>query len=84
MTTAIGIMMILALLAAVILKCYNEEKCSLCCLIFSLAFQILMLVWSLTPTAMDVYQGKATLKKSYANGKAIDSTVVFIKDIEKQ
>ena len=34
------------------------------------------------PTAMDVYQGKTTLKVTYKNGVPVDSVVVF-KDKEK-
>ena len=30
-----------------------------------------------TPTAMDVYQGKTTLKISYVDSVAVDSTVIF-------
>ena len=34
------------------------------------------------PSAMDVYQGKTILRKTYEGGKAIDSIVVFKKDIK--
>lgn len=33
------------------------------------------------PSAMDVYQGKTILRKTYEGGKAVDSTVVFKKDV---
>lgn len=78
MTIAIGIMMLAALFAALGLQFCGEAKSSLCCLCFCLALQILSLVWNNTPTAMDVYQGNTTLKKTYVNGEAVDSTVVFI------
>ena len=34
------------------------------------------------PSAMDVYQGKTILRKTYEGGKAIDSMVVFKKGIK--
>lgn len=37
---------------------------------------------SITPTALDVYQGKTTLETTYKDGVAIDSVVVF-KDKKK-
>ena len=82
MTFAIGIMILAALFAALVLQFCGDAKNSLCCLCFCLALQILLLIWNITPTAMDVYQGNTTLKKTYVNGEAVDSTVVF-KEKEK-
>lgn len=38
---------------------------------------LLLGIFSYEPTAMDVYQGKTTLKVTYKNNVSVDSVVVF-------
>lgn len=48
--------------------------------IFSIAA---ILMCNNTPTAMDVYQGKVILQKTYADTTVTDSIAIFKTDIEK-
>jgi hypothetical protein len=45
--------------------------------LLTLGIFVSLLVISEEPTAMDVYKGKTTLKITYKDGVAIDSTVVL-------
>ena len=46
-------------------------------LLLTLGIFVSLLVLSDTPQAIDVYRGNTTLKITYKDGVAIDSTVVF-------
>ena len=43
---------------------------------------ILIIHYETNPTAMDVYQGKTTLEITYKDNVAIDSVVVFKKELK--
>ena len=54
----------------------------ICCTLFCVGV-VTILCWTIdrdiTPTAMDVYQGKTTLSITYEDGVPVDSIVIFKK-----
>lgn len=46
-------------------------------LLLTLCIFVSLIIHSKTPQAIDVYRGNTTLKITYKDGVAIDSTVVF-------
>lgn len=49
-------------------------------LLLTLGIIVSLIIHSKTPQAIDVYRGNTTLKITYKDGVAIDSTVVFNKN----
>ena len=67
-----------------LLKCItcSDIPVMICYTLFCVGV-VTILCWTIdiyiTPTAMDVYQGKTTLSITYEDGVPVDSTVVFKK-----
>ena len=60
----------------------GDTPVMLCCTLFCVGV-VTILCWTIdrdiTPTAMDVYQGKTTLEVTYEDGVPVDSIVIFKK-----
>lgn len=60
----------------------SDTPAIICCTLFYVGV-VTLLCWTIdrdiTPTAMDVYRGKATIAITYEDGVPVDSTVVFKK-----
>ena len=60
----------------------GDTPVMICCTLFFVGV-VTILCWTIdrgiTPTAMDVYQGKTTLSITYEDGVPVDSIVIFKK-----
>ena len=70
-----------------LLKCItcSATPAMICCTLFCVGV-VTILCWTIdrdiTPTAMDVYQGKTTLSITYEDGIPVDSIVIFKKGMK--
>ena len=70
-----------------LLKCItcSDTPVMICCTLFCVGV-VTILCWAIdrdiTPTAMDVYQGKTTLSITYEDGVPVDSIVIFKKGMK--
>ena len=80
------IIVLLTVIFAIYLTDKDEYICSLWCSTVGallISFSIILNAKNDSPTALDVYQGKTTLKITYKDGIPIDSVVVFKNQKEK-
>lgn len=82
METGIGILFILLIICLIATTFIRADSdFFICCLggtcAFLISLLVIIIIYNLTPTVMDVYQGKTTLEYKVVDGVKVDSTVIW-------